>query len=159
MANNNGQSSMIEVVTSTTAYTANDGIGGLLQFGGIFRAGYCTSHLRSLTILDRANQKAAGQLVLFSANPSGSTLTNDIQPTIVAADVTKVICRIPVAGADYVTIDQAGTDFAVAEIFNIGRIIKDVVGATNLYAIFQTTGTPTYGVTNGLQIRLGVEWV
>jgi hypothetical protein len=159
VANNNGQSSLVEVVTSTTAYTAQDTVGGLLTFGGCFRAGYCTSHLRSLTILDRANQKAAGQLVIFGGNPSGSTLTNDIQPTIVAADVSKVIARIPVAGADFVTIDQAGVDFAVAEIPNLGRILKDTQGGTTLWAIFQTTGTPTYAVVNGIAIRLGFEWV
>lgn len=159
MASNNGNSSVLEVVTSATAYTALDGIGGTLFFGGIFRASYCSSHLRNLTILDRGNQKAAGQLILFSGNPSGSTLTNDIQGTIVAADVTKVMARIPIAAGDYVTIDHAGTDFAVAEIPNLGRIIKDIAGMTGVYAYLQTTGTPTYGVTNGLQLRLGVEWV
>lgn len=159
MAYNNGQSALVELVTSTTAYTALDGIGGLFFFSGLFRSGYSTSHLRSLTILDRANQKAAGQLLLFSSNPSGSTLTNDIQPTIVAADVTKVVARIPIAAADYVTIDQAGTDFAVAEISNLGRVIKDAVGTSGLYAYLQTTGTPTYAVANGLALRLGVEWL
>lgn len=159
MANDKGQASYIEVVTSATAYTALDGIGGLLSFSGIFKSAYHSSHVRSLSILDRGNQKAACQLILFNGNPSGSTLTNDIQGTIVAADVTKVICRIPIAAADFVTIDQAGTDFAVAEIFNLGRVIKDVAGTTGLYAYLQTTGTPTYGVTNGLALRLGVEWL
>jgi hypothetical protein len=151
----NGEVVLVTPTTSTTAYAANDVVGGKLSLGGALRAAGSVSVLQALSIVDRGNQKAALTVLLFDDDPATSTLTNDAQATFTAADIGKVAHKIDIAGSDYVTVDHAGTDFAVAEISAISKLLKGAVLnlTSGLYAVVYTTGTPTYGVTNGLTFR------
>lgn len=137
---------------STTAYTAKDGIGGKQTLANAVRISGGVSILQSVMVIDKANQKAALTILLFDADPSGSTLTNDAEPNIAAADIGKIIRKIDIAAADYGTVDHAGTDFAVAEITALSKVVKAASG-TSLYALITTSGTPDYGADGDLILR------
>jgi hypothetical protein len=142
---------------STTAYAANDVVGGKLTLANAVRVAGGTSILQSVRVMDRANQKAALQIVFFDADPTNATLTNDTQVDLSAGshgDFPKIAELVVVAAADYVTIDNSGTDYAIAALPALARPIKAATGTT-LYAVVITTGTPTYGNAAALSFRFG----
>lgn len=139
---------------STTAYAAKDVVGGKLTLANAVRVSGGIAILQSVFVLDRANQKAAISILLFDADPTASTLTNDAEANIVSADIPKLIRRIDIAASDYVTTDHAGTDFATAEIAALSKLVKAASG-TSLYAVVITSGTPSYGVNDALTVRFG----
>lgn len=136
------------LATTAGAYTAGDNVGGKLTFAGAARSAGGTFKLVDVMILDLANQKIVGSLYLFDADPADSTSTTNDAQTIHANDVPKLIARIPVAAADYASVDSKG----VAHVA-VNRVLK--LAGTSLYGVFVTEGTPTYG-TSGLKIRLGI---
>jgi hypothetical protein len=136
------------ITINAIAYSAGDSIGGKIALNGASRANFGASILDSLMILDRANQKAVLEVLIFDSDPSAATLTNNAA-FVFSTDDVKVLARIPVATADYITINGK----AVAMLRNLGAIVKPVAGST-LYAAIITTGTPTYAVGD-VQIRFG----
>lgn len=137
-------------VSTSPAYSVGDCVGGKLTLSSIVRSG-SKGLLVSVLVSDTSNQKAGLELLIFNADPSGSTLTDNTAAVIAAADVSKVIRRISIAASDYVTIDSK----AFADIVVSGRELKPASG-TDLYAALVTTGTPTYAATTALGLRLGV---
>lgn len=137
-------------VSTTPAYTANDLIGGKITISNALRVSGGTGTLQSLEILDRAAQKPAGILYIFNADPTVGTYTDNAAPTV-STDDLKVIAQIPVSQGDYVTTNNKS--FA-APAFN-PKVVKAASG-TSLYAIFQTTSTPTFAATTDVQLTFGI---
>jgi hypothetical protein len=129
-------------------------VGGKSTVAAAVRLAGGMSILQSVGVLDRSNQKAALSILLFDADPSNTTWTDNAQPTINATDISAVIRKIDIAATDYVTIDHAGTDFAVAEIAAPAKPVKSAA-TTSLWMVVITTGTPTYATTGALTFRLG----
>lgn len=138
-------------VSTTPAYTAGDCVGGKLTLTGALRAAGAGAALQSLLIRDTSNQKAALELLIFNADPTASTLTDNAAAVIHASDVAKVIRRISIAAADYVTIDSK----AWADLSPGGRVLAAPAGV-DLYAAFVAVGTPTYALTTALGVVLGI---
>jgi hypothetical protein len=147
----------VKVSPAVTAglYAANDVVGGKQTLTSAVRASGGTSRLENLIINDRGNQKAAGYVLIFDSDPTAATLTNDAAMTL-STDDLKVVARIDVSAADYVTL---GSDSkAVADIPYAGRLLK-ASGSANLFAVFVTTGTPTYASTSDLQFTYNFSYV
>jgi hypothetical protein len=139
------------VVTASSAYSAGNCVGGKLTLANAVRVAGGTAALQSLLLIDAANQKAALELLLFNADPTASILNDKAAAVIHANDIAKIVRRISIATADYVTIDsKAIVDLAIA-----GRVLKAASG-TSLYAALVTSGTPTYAATTDLTLRLGM---
>lgn len=138
-------------VSTSPAYSSGDCVGGKLTLSSIVRTAGGTALVQSLFLRDTSNQKAALELLIFNADPTSSTLTDNAAAVIHANDIDKIVRRISIAASDYVTIDsKAWTDLSVG-----GKPIKPASGS-DMYAALITTGTPTYAATTAIGLRLGV---
>jgi hypothetical protein len=139
-------------VSTSPAYSAGDCVGGKLTLSSIMRTGGPgTALLQSLFLMDTSNQKAALELLIFNANPSASTFTDNSAISLHANDIGKIIRRISIAASDYVTIDSK----AFVDLSPGARVLKAASGV-DLYAALVAVGTPTYAATTALTLRLGV---
>lgn len=145
------QTEAAPVVSTTPAYSAGDCVGGLLTISNAVRVSGGTAVLQSLFLRDTSNQKAALTLLIFNANPSASTFTDNVALAIHANDIDKIIRCINIAAADYTTVDSK----AFVDLSPGGRVLKAASG-TSLYAALLTSGTPTYAATTALLLRLGL---
>lgn len=74
------------------AYAAGNVIGGLLTLTGAARAGAGSGLIQSVAASFKSGVAPTSlDVVFFSANPSGSTLTDKTAIAVVAADIAKVI--------------------------------------------------------------------
>lgn len=132
-------------VVSTTAYAANDVVGGVVSLGSVV----IPTKLQSVTVIDRSAQAAALEIVLFEKMPTASTLTDNAAPVLAAAEVGNIVARVPVAAADYAA---AINGVRVATLANLQRFVK----GTSLSAVLITSGTPTYAL-GALTLKFGLE--
>ncbi len=109
--------------------------------------------LQSIVITDKGNQKAPFTILIFDSDPSAGTYTDNGQVNL-STDVAKIVRKINVTAGDYETIDNSGTDYAIADLSPVSKPIKSASGR-NLYAVLVTTGTPTYASTSDLTLRFG----
>ena len=131
-------------------YSANNCVGGLLTFANAMNSTALTGYIRSIIITDKSKQAVAYSLVLFSANPTGSTITDKAALSIAAADLSKLNPFIAVLSTD--RVDFSATGFA-----SVSSLFSGIKGnATNgtLYGALVTSGTPTYAGTSDITISL-----
>jgi len=138
-------------VSASSAYTAGDAVGGKRTITGALRTSNGSGILESITILDRANQKAAMELFIFDSDPSAATIT-DNSAFVFSTDDLKVLAHVTIATTDYITINSK----AVATIKGLGTVLKGANSNTSLYAALVTTGTPTYAATTDVQVIYGI---
>lgn len=136
-------------VTASSAYVAGYAVGGKQTLANAVRANG-TAILDSIMVLDRANQKAALDILIFESDPSSATIT-DHAAFVFSTDDLKVLARIPVAAGDYVTYNGKAT----ATLKGLGVVLKAASG-TSLYAAIVTSGTPTFAATTDVQVRYGL---
>lgn len=140
-------------VSTSPAYTAGDSIGGKITIANAVRVSGGVSILASIEILDRANQKPTGTILIYDADPAAATLT-DNAAVVNSTDDLKVVAAIPVASADYTTINSK----AYANLSGLSRVVQ-ANGSTSLYASFTTTSTPTFTATTDIQIVFDFVYV
>jgi hypothetical protein len=105
--------------------------------------------LHSVAVFDADNEKAAFDILLFDANPSG-TYTDNVAPSWNSADYARFLGRVTIATTDYLTVNSR----AVAVKTGIGLVVK-ANGSQNLYAVPVVSGTPLYSSTSDLTLRFG----
>jgi hypothetical protein len=92
------------ITTDTNAHTSGDLIGGKITLTSALRSGM-SGLLRGITIVDQDDQKPQCSILLLTgASTTTGTYTQNAAPTFTAADLGKVIARIPLITADYVTV-------------------------------------------------------
>lgn len=152
-----GAVTVVSVTPTVTAgaynATTKNSVGGKQTLAGAVRTSGGTAILQSVLVTDKGNQKAPLTILLFDSDPTGGTYTDNGQVNL-STDISKVIRRINVTAGDYETIDNSGTDYAIAEVGPISKLVKAASG-TSLYAVILTTGTPTYVSTSDLTLRFG----
>jgi hypothetical protein len=138
-----------QLTISTSAYTAEDVIGGLLTFDltGLSENG---GLINSALITDADNEKAALRLYLFESVPAVTTV--DADPfAITVVDMAKLVADIRFATASYVSV---GTDaFCLVEDINNAFVVTNNI----LYGYLVCTATPTYAAATDLKIVLHIE--
>ncbi len=137
-------------VSTSPAYTAGDSIGGKITLTSALRVSGGTAVLQSIMISGRANQKPEGTILIFGADPTAATLT-DNAAVVLSTNDFNVLASIPVSAADYVTINSK----CYANLSGLGRTLKATTG-TSLYAAFVVTSTPTFAATSDFQMRFGL---
>jgi len=137
-------------VSTSPAYTAGDAVGGKETLTAALRTSNGTVILESLVLLDRANQKQPMEVIIFDADPSAATIT-DNTAFVYSTDDLKVVARISIAATDYVTLNSK----AIANLRGLGVAIKGNDSSTSLYAALVTTGTPTFAATTDIQLSFG----
>lgn len=136
--------------TNASAYEAGDAVGGKITITSAMRTSGGTGILQSIHLVDKANQKAAMELLIFDSDPSAATITDDTAFAY-STDISKQIARIPIAASDYTTINSIAT----VNLGGLSKVLK-ASGSTNLYAALVTTGTPTYASTTDIIITFGI---
>lgn len=148
-----GNSSIIKVqpVLSLTQYTSGDAVGGRQVLTNALRTVNGSAILQSLTILDRDNLKLPMELLIFSANPTVATLT-DNAPVVLSTDDAKVIAHFTLAAADYVTVNSKG----IASYRGVNTVLKGEDNTANLYAVLVATGNKTHVSTSAIVVNYGL---
>jgi hypothetical protein len=131
-------------VSTSPAYTAKDAVGGVMSFANAVRASGGSARLEAVQVVDKGQQMAALDLVLFDSNPGGTFSDNTaFDPT--DADLSTVVAVIPIGSyADF-------NDNSVADV-PVSRSI--VLAGTTLYGALVTRGTPTYTTTSDIVVTL-----
>lgn|SRR3990167_5258851 len=133
------------LVVTAGAYSANDVVGGRLQFTG------CTiGTLQSITIADKAAQAVDYLLVFFESAPTD--ITDNATFDINDADIAKIIYHKALTSG---TDRQAFTDNSFHFIYGLDIPLKGK--GSDIYAFLITTGTPTYADTGDVTVTIQVE--
>jgi len=134
----------------TAAYAAGDSVGGLITLANAARVAGGSGVIQSLTLADADSQNEPYQIIFLSANPSGSTVTDQSPVNIVEADLAKIIGVVNLYAGDYSSFSAT----SVGAVANIG-IGYDLPSGTSLFVILKPTSTPDYTQTDAL--KLGVH--
>lgn len=131
---------------STSAYTANDQVGGLITLT-LSGNGAQDVTLQSLNILDKnAGVLAPLEIIFFNQNPVATSVDNGAF-SIPDSGLAYCMGVVSVAAADY----KAFALNSVATVRNIGlKMRSDADG--KIYVHVRTTGTPTYTSTSDLTL-------
>lgn len=137
-----------------TPYSSGDVIGGANEVvGAALNSGQAVK-LDSVVVLDAANQKSAIDLVFFNEAPANSIGADNAAYALNDADLAKVIGRISVAGADYVS---SSTTNAEATLRDLELTLQPKAGSKSIFVAVISRGTPTYGSATDLKVKLSVE--
>jgi hypothetical protein len=134
-------------ITASSAYTSGNALGGKLTFTNLCDGGQ--SFLYMIRITDLANQKAATDILLFDQSFTATADKNAI--AVSAADCANLIGVVSLVAGDWVTV-QAGRAVATKIIAYPMPLISAV--DNSIYAQLVTRGTPTYGTTADISVRL-----
>jgi len=128
----------------TSAYSDGDHLGTLHTITiGSGWVGLAT--LVSVTVLDKAKQSSAMDIIFFNASPTIASSDNAALD-FTDAEAEKIIGHVSIAASDYVTLNSntvACTGLASA--ISLKSATEGV-----LYAILKSSGTPTYVGTTDL---------
>jgi hypothetical protein len=139
-------------VSDTPDYTSGDSLGGKITLANAVRISGGVSKLTTVNIIDRANQKPAGTILFFNADPAAATITDNAAFAL-STDVLKVVASVAITAADFVTIDSV----AFLTYGNINKIVQ--AAATSLYAAFVITTASNLAATTDIQIAFGFEYI
>lgn len=134
-------------VSNGVAYTAGDAIGGLMTFTAACGLGTVQGEVRGVTIWDLTKQGADIDLIIFSANPSGTTFTDNAALDVADADLSKI------AAVVQVTTDSAYADNGISQAKNLSYEFPCTAAGT-FYAAMVARGTPTYTGTTELTVQI-----
>jgi hypothetical protein len=140
----------VQPTVNTAAYSAGNTVGGIQTLTNAVRVSGGTAVLESIHIIDRANQKAAFDILIFESNPAAAT-TTDHAAFVWSTDDLKLIGHVAVSAADYVTVGGE----AVAHETSLG-IALQASGSANLYVVAVTSGAPDYVAATDLQFTYGL---
>lgn len=133
------------VVSTTPAYAAKDAVGGLMEFTNAARSAGGSLRIEAVQVVDKGQQMAALDLVLFDRTISAPTDNAVFAPS--DAELANVVGVIPIGSyADLSTNSVADVPVARAVVVN----------GTSLFGVLVARGTPTYTSTNDLVVTLTV---
>jgi hypothetical protein len=145
----NGHVSIALVPTITTViYATGNLMGGKLVAAGMMNAARLGGRIRTISIADKANQKAAIDVVCWGADPSGTTFTDHAALAVAAADLLKLVGHVSILAADYISFSAN----ALATKNNINWSLKSTT--TSLWFAMIARGTPTYASVSDLQLTV-----
>jgi len=127
------------------AYSANDVVGGTLEF-----IGFQKGTLQSITICDNANQSVDYILVFFESQPTD--IADNAAGDVADADLDKIIYNDSLLDA---SDKKAFVDNSFVFLYNLDIPMQGDGG--NIWAFLITTGTPTYAAVDDITITLQVE--
>lgn len=140
--------SQTPTVSTTPAYTAKDAVGGLLTFANAVRASGGSGLLQSIHVVDKGQQMANLDLVLFDATFTAPTDNAIFAPS--DAELATCVGVIPIYAGDY-------NDFSTNSVATKPAVgLEFVLAGTSLFGALVTRGTPTYTSTSDLTVILTV---
>lgn len=148
----NGSSRTISVTPTidTNIYASGDALGGLQTISGAGRVGIGSGIIHAVVVTDLDKEGADIDVIVFSGNPSATTVTNNAALDVDDADLVKIVCVIQV------TSDSAFSDNGVSFAHGNNCVFRADVATGTLYAIAVARGTPTYASASDLTFRYSV---
>lgn len=144
--------SVTPTVSATPDYSQYDAVGGkqTLTNAVLFSGGI--AKLVSLTVIDKSAQSPQMDVVIFNADPSAATITDNsaFDPS---TDVTKIIARIPIVTADWQLV-TSGIGVANIAQDKLGQVLT-ASGSANLYAAVVARGAINLASTTDLIFTYG----
>jgi hypothetical protein len=137
-------------VVSTTAYATGDVIGSKLTLANAARIAGGAGIIQSVTLHCKSAQTGAVDLLLFAADPSASTFTDNGALAVNAADFDKLIGVVHIT--DWTSL---GAAISIAQAQAIGMPF-DLPAGTSLYAVMVARSTPTLASTSDLKLVVNV---
>lgn len=137
-----------------TPYSSGDVIGSLNTITNAVLQNKSSAILKSLLVLDAANQKSAIDVVFFHTAPENSFGADNAAYALNDADLTKLIGRVSVAGADYISSSTTNAE-ATLKLQDI--LLQSARGDKNIYCVVVSRGTPTYGSATDLVLKFGLD--
>jgi hypothetical protein len=134
-----------EISPSSSAYHANDVIGGLIELDNVPTASGGLL-VQALALADMDNEGAQLTIHIYDQKPTVIDDHDAFAPDY--ADLKKRVSKIDIAAADYETINS----FKVVYVDDV----NDLAGNTKLWLYVVCVGTPTYAAATKLFIRLFV---
>lgn len=135
----------------TAAYAAGDQVGVITAVAGVGQGGGSPCKLVSVTVVDKAKQSAAIDILLFDELPTVAS-SNNAAVNVSAAQLTdKCLGVVKIAAANYSALSACSVATVVP-----GNAIKPIDSAT-IYILLSTTGTPTYTAATDLVLRFAFE--
>lgn len=140
----------VTLVTDTNAYADNDVLVVPQKVVGFFTSPGGTRRLKSVVLLDEADQAQDVDLLFFNADATLGTINAAVSMT--DADARKVIGAVSLVAADYV--DLVNGQIAVKQ--GLDWILKAADDEADLWiGAVCRSGTPTYAASS-LKLKLGV---
>jgi hypothetical protein len=154
-----GKSKIITLtpVISTSIYAAADQLGSLVEIQNAMDDSSGTGAILSVTILDKAAQSSIIDVLFFSSQPTVASSDNAALDITDAMMASYYLGHVRVQATDYIAL--AGC--SVASIKQLGLLVQSLkdpnnLGGKSLWMILRSGGTPTYGSTSDLVIRVGI---
>lgn len=135
------------VGVNAVAYATGDLLGSKLTLARATSQGGFSSVLERIIVRDLSDQSAPIDLILFDADPTGTTFTNNSPLDVADADLPKIIGTKSIVAADYAAFADNAVAYVEADI-----AVRPASGTT-LYAALVIRGAATY-VANELSIEL-----
>ncbi len=139
-------------VSASPDYSAGDAVGGVMTFASILRGDTKSGYVVSARITAKTAAATMAQIdvLIFNANPSASTVTDNSAFVLADADRAKLKGVIKVTAFD---VAGSSASFGYAE----GRVPATGAAADDLYAVMVARGTINLGATDDLILELTVD--
>lgn len=147
-----GFSVAVAPTVTAGAYSAGDIMGGLLEFDLVAPGNDMPFILQEVQIALKSAVSPALLLVLLSADPSGTTKTDNAAYSLAAADVFKVVASLPIN-----TLGGYLTDHGTPNTIRLGNLaipMLPAAGTRKIYGLLVDLTGVTLASTSDLQVRL-----
>ncbi len=136
-------------ITASSAYTAKYEVGGLITLANAFGSAN-SGRIDSLILTSKSVQTIGFTVHFFRSNPTNSTWADKTALAINASDIPYYI------GA--YALSNPNSDMGTVTIYTLDAVSKLVsASGTSLYAIIETTGTPTFTSTSDLTLTVVIS--
>lgn len=150
--NGYGFDAVVAPTVTNGAYTAGDIMGGLLTFT-VARVADEAFIVQSVQVTTKSEQATTNfMLVLFSADPTGTTQTDNAAYSLAVADAFKVEVSLPLNSLGAINTDH-GTPHTIT-VGNLARVMKPVSGAQTILGLLIDNQGLTLTSTSDIQVRL-----
>ena len=139
-------------VTSNGAiYASGDQIGSVMRITNAVQDSRGSSLIKSVVVIDKAKQKAALDILFFDDEPANSVADNAAADIADSEMADKCLGFISIAVADYA--DMSASSVATKTCEHLLKSAKE--RSKDLWCLIVSRGTPTYGSTSDLVVKLG----
>jgi hypothetical protein len=143
----------VSPTVTVAAYSSGQCVGGLLTFSGAARSGGPGSSLaQSAVISDVSGQDANIDLIVFNANPTGSTFTDHATCTVANADLAKIAGTMTITDCHLLGSTAPGMCQAQQQAIPVAL----GSGNTTAYGVMISRGTPTYTASTNIKVVAGL---
>lgn len=136
------------VTTTIATYTTGQNIGGLLTLTSVTPNADQRFILQTVSLACKSTQTVPIDVIFFTANPTGSTITNAAALVIATADYDKISEVVHIS--DWTALNTAS--FAQAD--NLARLMSPTSGSANLYAAIVARGSIASGTTSEMTLNV-----